>query len=81
MRQIDKKHLKKYIELTNIQKEDLWNNCDFVFDTNVFLNLYRYSTKINKLIIASLSDFKDRVWLPYNIAEEFLKNRQKIIFK
>lgn len=72
--------LKEYIELTDIQKEDLWNNCDFVFDTNVLLNLYRYSTKISKLIIASLNDFKDRVWLPYNIAEEFLKNRQKIIF-
>ncbi|MBS6642552.1 MAG: DUF4935 domain-containing protein [Clostridiaceae bacterium] len=72
--------LKEYIELTDDQKEYLWNNCDFVFDTNVLLNLYRYSTKMSKLIIASLHDLKDRIWLPYNIAEEFLKNRQKVIF-
>lgn len=72
--------LKEYIELTDEQKEYIWNNCDFVFDTNVLLNLYRYSTKMSKLVITSLSDLKDRVWLPYNVAEEFFKNRQKVIF-
>lgn len=71
--------LKEYIELTDEQKENIWNNCDFIFHTNVLLNLYRYSPKMSKLIIASMNDLKDRIWIPYNIAEEFLKNRHNII--
>ena len=71
--------LKEYIELTDEQKENIWNNCDFIFDTNVLLNLYRYSPKMSKLIISSMNDLKDRIWIPYNIAEEFLKNRHNII--
>lgn len=72
--------LKEYIELSEEQKESIWNNCDFVFDTNVLLNLYRYSAKTTKLLITSMYDLKERIWIPYNIAEEFLKNRLNIIW-
>ena len=31
----------EYIIPSEREKENLWNNCTFVFDTNVLLNLYR----------------------------------------
>ncbi len=43
-----KKAIQEYIELKDIEKEALWNEAFFVFDTNVFLNLYRYSKKHEK---------------------------------
>ena len=41
-----KKAIQEYIELKDIEKEALWNEAFFVFDTNVFLNLYRYSKNL-----------------------------------
>lgn len=37
--------IREYLELKDEEKEELWKNAVFVFDTNVFLNLYRYSKK------------------------------------
>ena len=45
--------IKEYIELSDKEKNDLWNTATFVFDTNVFLNLYRYSNKTRNQIIES----------------------------
>ena len=36
-----KNAIREYLELKDEEKEELWNNAVFVFDTNVFLNLYR----------------------------------------
>ena len=71
--------LKGYIELTDKQKEVIWDNCIFVFDTNILLNLYRYPNKISRLLLTSMRDLQDKIWLPYNVVEEFIKNRQNII--
>ena len=45
--------IKEYIELSDKEKNDLWNTATFVFDTNVFLNLYRYSNKTRNQLIES----------------------------
>ena len=43
--------IREYLELTESEKENLWDNATFVFDTNVFLNLYRYSPKTRKQLV------------------------------
>ena len=40
-----KSAIREYIELTDAEKAALWEHATFVFDTNVYLNLYRYSKR------------------------------------
>lgn len=70
----------EYLEPDIKSKKELWESAIFVFDTNVLLNLYRYSTNTREELIEAISSFQDRIWMPYHIATEFMKNRYKIIF-
>ena len=74
-----KEAIKEYIEYTEQEKKDLWNDATFVFDTNVFLNLYRYSNKTREQLFSSFEHFKSRIWMPYQVALEFCKDRYKVI--
>lgn len=60
-------------------KENLWQNCLFVFDTNILLNLYRYSDETRALFIKVLEGLRDRIWIPYKVAAEYLENRLDVI--
>ena len=71
--------IKEYIELDAKEKSDLWNNATFIFDTNVLLNLYRYSNKTRNQLIKSFEGLKTRVWMPYQVALEFCKDRYSVI--
>lgn len=71
--------IKEYIELSDKEKNDLWNTATFVFDTNVFLNLYRYSNKTRNQLIESFEWLKTRIWMPYQVASEFCKDRYSVI--
>ena len=57
----------------------LWSKAHFVFDTNVILNLYRYSSNTSEMFINIISDLTDRIWLPYQVGLEFNKNRLGVI--
>lgn len=71
--------IKEYIELSDKEKNDLWNTATFVFDTNVFLNLYRYSNKTRNQLIESFEWLKTRIWMPYQVTSEFCKDRYSVI--
>lgn len=73
--------IREYLGYTDDEKKALWDNATMVFDTNVFLNLYRYSAKTRGLLLSSLDKFKDRLWMPNHIACEFMKNRNNIIWE
>jgi len=68
-----------YNKKTEKELKVLWENAIFVFDTNVLLNLYRYSEDTRNSIINLVENFKDRVALPYHTAYEFNKNRYEVI--
>lgn len=71
-----------FIEYNPLGKEiinKLWDNAIFVFDTNILLNLYRYSEETSKKFIETIAEFKDRVWLPYQVGFEFNRNRLSVI--
>lgn len=63
------------------EKEELWGKSIFVFDTNVLLNLYRYTSNTRETLMAAFEDLKERIWLPHQVAYEFAKNRFDVIFE
>lgn len=69
----------EYIEPTTAEKAELWNNAVFVFDTNALLNLYRYSKNTRNEVISALEENKEKIWIPYQVAYEFMKNRCDVI--
>ena len=71
--------IKEYIEYSDKEKKDLWEIAIFVFDTNVLLNLYRYSNNTRKQLINAISKLKPRIWMPYQVAYEFCKDRYKVL--
>jgi hypothetical protein len=73
--------LNEYIDLTDDEKRILWDKCIFVFDTNVLLNLYRYSQKTRETLLNAMNTLQDRIWIPYNVAEEYHKRRCGIVYE
>lgn len=71
--------IREYLGYTEKEKVDLWKHATFVFDTNVYLNLYRYTAKTREILLASFDNFHERLWMPNHVAREFMKNRCKII--
>ncbi|KCZ84736.1 hypothetical protein HAD_03615 [Hyphomonas adhaerens MHS-3] len=57
----------------------VWADATFVFDANVLLNVYRYPEKVATELLDTIEKFKDRVWVPHNIALEYQRNRLKVI--
>lgn len=63
-------------------KEDfskLWKDCVFIFDANVLLNLYRYTASTANELIAILRRLSTRIWVPYQAALEYQKDRLNVI--
>lgn len=60
--------------------DSLWSECVFVFDANILLNLYRYSDSTRNEFLHILQTIKQRIWLPNRAAEEYFKNRTKVIY-
>ncbi len=73
--------IREYLELDKKEKELLWRNAIFIFDTNVFLNLYRYSPNTREQLLNAFEQLKERVWMPYQVAYEFAKDRYDIIYE
>ena len=73
--------IKEFIEPSNTDKRRLWEKAVFVFDTNVLLNLYRYSAKTRNSLLDAFESLKDRVWIPYQVAYEFMRGRCEVIYE
>ncbi len=57
----------------------LWDNAIFTFDTNILLNLYRYSDETREEFYKILEKLKDKIWLSNQSAFEFFENRLNVI--
>ena len=71
--------IKEFIEPSDYERHNLWENAIFVFDTNVLLNLYRYSAKTRNSLLDAFESFKDRIWIPYQVL--FHKASQKYLWR
>ena len=71
----------EYLEPTVQDKNFLWRNAIFVFDTNILLNLYRFSKKTRDALISSMKNRKERIWIPYQVSYEFMEKRCDVILE
>jgi len=59
--------------------ENIWVNSIIVLDTNVLLNLYRYSRDTTNQILTLLEKYEHQLWMPHQVALEYHYNRKKVI--
>ena len=71
--------MSEFLPYTKKDKEIIWEDGTFVFDTNVLLNLYRYSRNTRDDLLGAFAKLGHRIWMPYHVAFEFMKNRRKVI--
>lgn len=57
----------------------LWNEGIITFDANVLLNLYRYTSETRDKLFELLEGLDEQIWLPYQAALEFHRNRPTVI--
>lgn len=57
----------------------LWENCLIAVDANVLLSLYRYSESTKNEFLDVFKMLSGRLWIPHQVAKEYLKNRLKVI--
>jgi hypothetical protein len=50
-----------------------------VLDTNVLLNLYRYTTDAREDMFNVLDRVRDRLWIPHQVLAEFWRNRDSVL--
>ena len=56
--------------------KELWKNAIFVPDANVLLDIYCYPPETSRALLKILEHLKDqdRLWIPHQFAQEYLKN-------
>ena len=64
---------------TDIELRALWDACVFVPDASTLLNVYRYADSTRKDLFQILRKLSGRVWIPYQVAQEFYRNRLQVI--
>ena len=60
------------------RREKLWQNCFFVFDTNVLTSVYKRSDDARDALYKVIQSLGDRLWIPYQVIHELLDNRASI---
>lgn len=70
-----KEHFFGYFKPSHDDFKKLWDESIFAFDANILLNLYRYSEATRNELLKVIEMLNDRVWLPYQATEEYLRNR------
>jgi hypothetical protein len=64
-----------YYPLSDEEFSELWQQCFFIFDTNVLLEFYEHRNETRKDFFNVLDAIKDRLWIPHQVALEYHKNR------
>ncbi len=68
-----------YYRPTKEEFDELWEKCIFSGNTNVLLHLYRYTPKTRDRLLNILNGFKDRIWIPNQVAYEYQEERLGVI--
>ena len=74
-----KKEFSWYFPISEVEIDSIWKKGLLTVDANVLLDLYRYHESTRNSLINSLKEFKGRLWLSNQAAEEFIRNRSKVI--
>lgn len=68
-----------YYRPTDSDIERVWNEGAIVFDSSSLLNFYRYSEETCKSLFKVITHFEERLWIPYQVASEYHRNRLTVI--
>ena len=68
-----------YYQPTAAELAEIWQDCIFSFDANVLLNFYCYTPETRQIFFQILHQLQNRIWLPYQAAYEYQKNRILVI--
>lgn len=74
-----KEMFKGYIHYNSEEYNRIWNDSIIVVDTNILLNLFRYSKSTRNEILKIFKDLESRLWIPYQVGLEFFNNKDKVI--
>lgn len=64
---------------TEDEFKELWATGLVVLDANVLLNVYRYPAQARIDLLRVLELLKERLWIPFQVAAEFQRNRVSVI--
>lgn len=59
--------------------EQFYRDALIVLDTNILLDLYRYTPSARNQVLDALGLVADRLWLPHQVGLEFVRGRSKVI--
>lgn len=68
-----------YYRKTEDDIKRIWEHGIIMFDTNVLLNLYRYSESTQNTILELIKRFSNQIYLPHQAALEYNRNRYEVI--
>lgn len=76
-----KNEFKAFYNRSDEELEEIWTYKEtlFVFDTNVFLNLYSYSKSTQDDFFSVLNKLKKKIWIPHQVAVEYYRRRISVI--
>ncbi|NVJ98361.1 MAG: hypothetical protein HWE25_09425 [Alphaproteobacteria bacterium] len=74
-----KNQFREYYPPSQASTKRHWETGVFSFDANVLLNLYRYSPSTRQAFFKLLEKVSDRLWISYQAAFEYHKNRLTVI--
>lgn len=78
---MNKDNIKPY-KIDAKKENRLWENAVFVFDSSALLDFYFLLKKTREKIYNEIFyNLKERLWIPFHVEYEFLKNREGIIPK
>lgn len=72
-------HFFEQYKYSESEKNSILSDCIFVFDTNILLNLYRYTAETRNKMLDVMKTHKNRIWIPYQVGWEFFNNRNNVI--
>lgn len=70
---------KGYSKYSHNEYKQIWKDGIIVIDTNILLNFYRYSNETREELYKALESVKDRLWIPYQVAYEYFKDKKIVI--
>jgi len=78
---MNRSSFEKY-ELNSEKEKKLWKDSIVIFDTSALIDFYYYPKETRQEIFDKIFlNLKDRLWIPYHVQFEYLKNRKGIIEK
>lgn len=74
-----REQFKGYSDYTSKEYNRIWKEGFIVIDTNILLNFYRYTDETREKMYEMLSECKQRLWIPYQVAKEYYDNKLNTI--